>query len=89
MGISHKTETKLNQKGVHSIGDLANYPLKYLKQSFGVIGEEILITYYEDGYLLTNYMTVIDIDPLHSSLICTDAFYNKMTIQFTNIIDVK
>ena len=41
MGISHKTETKLNQKGIHSIGDLANYPLKYLKQSFGVIGEEL------------------------------------------------
>ncbi|MGQ4706398.1 Y-family DNA polymerase [Bacillus thuringiensis] len=40
-GISHKTETKLNRKGIHSIGDLANYPLKYLKQSFGVIGEEL------------------------------------------------
>ncbi|PFO75021.1 DNA repair protein [Bacillus cereus] len=40
-GISHKTETKLNQKGIHSIGDLANYPLKYLKKSFGVIGEEL------------------------------------------------
>ncbi|MGF1437737.1 Y-family DNA polymerase [Bacillus thuringiensis] len=40
-GISHKIETKLNRKGIHSIGDLANYPLKYLKQSFGVIGEEL------------------------------------------------
>ncbi|MBZ8125895.1 Y-family DNA polymerase [Bacillus thuringiensis] len=40
-GISHKTETKLNRKGIHSIGDLANYPLKYLNQSFGVIGEEL------------------------------------------------
>ncbi len=40
-GISHKTETKLNRKGIHSIGDLANYPIKYLKQSFGVIGEEL------------------------------------------------
>ncbi|WP_306008437.1 Y-family DNA polymerase [Bacillus sp. MMSF_3353] len=40
-GISYKTETKLNQKGIHSIGDLANYPLKYLKQSFGVIGEDL------------------------------------------------
>ncbi|MFJ7482808.1 Y-family DNA polymerase [Bacillus thuringiensis] len=40
-GISHKTETKLNKKGIHSIEDLANYPLKYLKQSFGVIGEEL------------------------------------------------
>ncbi|QWG42847.1 Y-family DNA polymerase (plasmid) [Bacillus mycoides] len=40
-GISHKTEEKLNRKGIHSIGDLANYPLKYLKQSFGKIGEEL------------------------------------------------
>ncbi|SFI40259.1 MULTISPECIES: Y-family DNA polymerase [unclassified Bacillus (in: firmicutes)] len=40
-GISHKTELKLNRKGIHTIGDLANYPLKYLKQSFGVIGEEM------------------------------------------------
>ncbi|KOS27140.1 3-oxoacyl-ACP synthase (plasmid) [Bacillus anthracis] len=51
--------------------------------------EEILITYYEDGYLLSGYMTVVDIYPLHSSVICTDAFYNTMTLQFSNIIDVK
>ncbi len=38
-GISYKTEEKLNRKGIHSIGNLANYPLKYLKQSFGKIGE--------------------------------------------------
>ncbi|MFU2033339.1 Y-family DNA polymerase [Bacillus wiedmannii] len=40
-GISYKTEEKLNRKGIHSIGDLAHYPLKYLKQSFGKIGEEL------------------------------------------------
>ncbi|HDR7657942.1 TPA: YolD-like family protein [Bacillus wiedmannii] len=53
--------------------------------------EEILITYYKDGYLLSSYMTVvdIDIDPLNSTVICTDAFYNKMTLQFSNITDVK
>ncbi|MBE7124022.1 YolD-like family protein [Bacillus cereus] len=51
--------------------------------------EKILITYYEDGYLLSSYMTVVDIDPLNSAIICTDAFYNKMTLQFSNIIDVK
>ncbi|MBJ8030699.1 YolD-like family protein [Bacillus cereus group sp. N21] len=51
--------------------------------------EEILITYYEEGYLLNSYMTVVDIDPLNSAVICTDAFYNKMTLQFSNIIDVK
>ncbi|WP_433775165.1 YolD-like family protein [Bacillus wiedmannii] len=51
--------------------------------------EEILITYYEDGYLLSSYMTVVDIDPLNSAVICTDAFYNKVKLQFSNIIDVK
>ncbi|WP_144524441.1 YolD-like family protein [Bacillus thuringiensis] len=51
--------------------------------------EEILITYYEDGFLLTSYMTVIDIDPLNRSIICTDAFYNNMTLKFIYIIDTK
>ncbi|EJR27435.1 YolD-like family protein [Bacillus cereus] len=51
--------------------------------------EEILITYYEDGYVLSSYMTVVDIDPSNSAVICTDAFYNKMTLQFSNILDVK
>ncbi|MDZ4588712.1 YolD-like family protein [Bacillus cereus] len=51
--------------------------------------EEIMITYYEDGYLLSSYMNVVDIDPLNSAIICTDAFYNKMKLQFSNIIDVK
>ncbi|WP_413565471.1 YolD-like family protein [Bacillus sp. 3P20] len=51
--------------------------------------EEILITYYEDGYLLSSYMTVVGIDQQHSAITCTDAFYNKMNLQFSNIIDVK
>ncbi|ARJ25932.1 3-oxoacyl-ACP synthase (plasmid) [Bacillus mycoides] len=51
--------------------------------------EEILITYYEDGYLLSSYMTVVDIDPSNSAVMCTDAFYNKIKLQFSNIIGVK
>ncbi|EOO12377.1 3-oxoacyl-ACP synthase [Bacillus mycoides] len=51
--------------------------------------EEILITYYEDGYLLSSYMTVVGIDQQNSAVICTDAFYNKMTLRFSKIIDVK
>ncbi|MED0945936.1 MULTISPECIES: YolD-like family protein [Bacillus] len=53
--------------------------------------EEVLITYYKDGYLLSSYMTVVDIDldSLNTAVICTDAFYNKMTLQFSNITDVK
>jgi hypothetical protein len=51
--------------------------------------EEILITYYENSYLLSSYMNFVDNDPLNSALICTDAFYNTMTLQFSNIINVK
>ncbi|QWH04068.1 YolD-like family protein (plasmid) [Bacillus mycoides] len=51
--------------------------------------EEIMITYYEDGYLLSSYMTVVDIDQKNSAVICTDAFFNKMTLKFFDIIDVK
>ncbi|EJV56253.1 MULTISPECIES: YolD-like family protein [Bacillus cereus group] len=51
--------------------------------------EEILITYYEDDYLLTSYMTVVDIDPLNSAVVCTDAFYNRLILKFIDIIDVK
>lgn len=51
--------------------------------------EEMLITYYEDGYLLSSYMTVVDIDSSNSAVICTDAFYNKIKLQFSNIIGVK
>ncbi|KAA0766383.1 YolD-like family protein [Bacillus sp. SH5-2] len=51
--------------------------------------EELLITYYEDGYILTNYFTIVDIDPLEKVIICTDAFRNKHTFKFINIIDVE
>ncbi|GCF83117.1 3-oxoacyl-ACP synthase [Bacillus cereus] len=51
--------------------------------------EGILITFYEDGYLLSNYMTVVDIDPSNSTVICTDTFYNKIKLQFPNIIIIK
>ncbi|OPD41745.1 YolD-like family protein [Bacillus thuringiensis] len=51
--------------------------------------EEILISYYEDGYLLSGCMTVVDIDPSNNAIVCTDAFYNNLKLQFSNIIDVK
>lgn len=39
--------------------------------------EEILITYYEDVFLLSSFMTVVDIDQQNSTVICTDAFIIK------------
>ncbi len=49
--------------------------------------EGILITYYEDGYLFSSYMTVVDITPSNNAVICTDASYNKMKLRFSNIIN--
>ncbi|MFJ8529125.1 YolD-like family protein [Bacillus sp. NPDC094106] len=51
--------------------------------------EEILITYYEDGYVLTNYITVIHINPMKQTVTCTDAFYHISTLKFIDIIDIK
>ncbi|MFB6589351.1 YolD-like family protein, partial [Bacillus thuringiensis] len=44
---------------------------------------------YKDGYLFSSYMTVVNINPQNSAFICSDAFSNKMTLQFSNITDVK
>ncbi|PGB24815.1 3-oxoacyl-ACP synthase [Bacillus toyonensis] len=51
--------------------------------------EEVRITYYDNGYIYTNYSTVVDIDPLEKVVICTDAFHCKCTFKFIDIIDVE
>lgn len=40
-GINKRTEAKLNKKGIFRIGDLANYPVEYLKRDFGIIGVDL------------------------------------------------
>lgn len=37
-GINKRSEKKLNQRGIFTIGDLAHYPVEYLRRDFGVIG---------------------------------------------------
>ncbi|KMN43479.1 YolD-like family protein [Bacillus sp. LK2] len=58
----------------------------YLLRSF-ISEKEILITYYEDGYFPTSYMTVIEMNPVKCSVICIDAFDHKHTFNFIDIID--
>ncbi|PEW97148.1 3-oxoacyl-ACP synthase [Bacillus cereus] len=50
--------------------------------------EEVLLTYYKDGYLYKNYITVININPINETIICTDAFYNKRMFKFVDVIEV-
>ncbi|MGH0553370.1 YolD-like family protein [Bacillus pretiosus] len=51
--------------------------------------KEILITYYKDGYFPTSYMTVMELNPLKRSLLCIDAFNQKHTFSFIDIIDAR
>lgn len=46
--IGRKTQEKLNQRKIYTIGDLANLPLGYLKDFLGKNGE--LIWYFANGY---------------------------------------
>ncbi|PFQ36858.1 3-oxoacyl-ACP synthase [Bacillus cereus] len=50
--------------------------------------EEVLLTYYKDGYLYKNYITVVDINPLNETITCTDAFHNKRRFKFGEVIEV-
>ncbi|WP_212935871.1 YolD-like family protein [Bacillus hominis] len=50
--------------------------------------EEILLTYYKDGYLYKNYITVVDINPINETVICTDAFCNERIFKFVDVIEV-
>ncbi|MCW9132043.1 YolD-like family protein [Bacillus paramycoides] len=50
--------------------------------------EEVLLTYYKDGYLYKNYITVADINPLNETITCTDAFHNKRIFKFIDVIEV-
>jgi len=50
--------------------------------------KEILVTYFEDGYILTSYMTVVHINPLKHSVICTDAFYKTYVFHTSDIIEI-
>lgn len=40
-GIGSRLEKRLNNLGIHSVGDLANYNVYKLKEQFGIIGEEL------------------------------------------------
>ncbi|PGU07367.1 MULTISPECIES: YolD-like family protein [Bacillus cereus group] len=50
--------------------------------------EEILLTYYKDGYLYKNYITVVDINPINETVTCTDAFCNERIFKFFDVIEV-
>ncbi|WP_342376743.1 YolD-like family protein [Bacillus thuringiensis] len=50
--------------------------------------KEILVTYFEDGYILTSYMTVVHINPLKRIVMCNDAFYKTYVFNTADIIEI-
>ncbi|MDF9615519.1 YolD-like family protein [Bacillus cereus] len=52
--------------------------------------EEILLTYYKNGYLYKNYITVADINPLNRTITCTppDASHNQRMFKFGDVMEV-
>jgi hypothetical protein len=50
--------------------------------------KEILLTYFEDGYILTSYMTVVHINPVKQIVMCTDAFYKTYVFNVADIIEI-
>lgn len=40
-GIGQKLEKRLNRLGIYCVGDLAQYPVEFLKREFGVLGEQL------------------------------------------------
>ena len=50
--------------------------------------EEVLLTYYKNGYLYKNYITVAEINPLNNTIICTDAFHNQRMFKFGDVMEV-
>ncbi|HDX9693425.1 YolD-like family protein [Bacillus thuringiensis serovar fukuokaensis] len=52
--------------------------------------EEVLLTYYKDGYLYKNYITVADINPLNKTITCTDVvFHNQRMFKFGDVVEVE
>ncbi|MED3067345.1 YolD-like family protein [Bacillus thuringiensis] len=49
----------------------------------------MLLTYFEDGQLLTCYMTVVNMNSLKRSITCTDPYHNKIIINFKDIIHLQ
>src|SRR5699024_845556 len=46
-GIGHRLEKRLNRMGISTIGELANYSLKRLQKTFGIMGNQLF--YHANG----------------------------------------
>lgn len=51
--------------------------------------KEILISYYRNGYIHEQYITVTNIDSQTKSIVCTDAFQLNMKFKIEDFVDVK
>lgn len=59
-----------------------------LQQSL-TCNEEIFLSYYRNGYLHHQYITVTSIDPERKLIHCFDAFNTHIQFKFEELIDIK
>ncbi|PEJ12121.1 YolD-like family protein [Bacillus toyonensis] len=50
--------------------------------------EEILITYYRDGFIQDKYITVVSIDVQDKTVYSTDAFGLQTRLKFDEFVDI-
>ncbi|HEK9103341.1 TPA: YolD-like family protein [Bacillus pseudomycoides] len=50
---------------------------------------EVLVSYYRDGYIHDEYITVLDIDTQNKIVHCTDAFGLNTKFKIDEFVDVK
>ncbi|MFC9419610.1 YolD-like family protein [Bacillus mobilis] len=51
--------------------------------------EEILITYYRNGFIHDEYITVVNIDAPNKTIYYTDAFGLQTRLNFDEFVDIK
>ncbi|MCC1486766.1 YolD-like family protein [Bacillus tropicus] len=50
--------------------------------------KEILVSYYRNGYIHEQYITVTNIDVQSKTIVCTDAFQLNMKFKVEDFVDV-
>lgn len=87
-GINRRTEAKLNKKGIFTIGDLAHYPVPYLKRDFGIIGVDLhLHANGTDESLISEKYSIKDKSLGKSQILMRDYQKNELKVILSEQID--
>ncbi|MDU0461711.1 Y-family DNA polymerase [Staphylococcus ureilyticus] len=87
-GISKKTETKMNKRGIFTIGDLAHYPYQYLKRDFGTVGVDLhLHANGIDQSRIRDKYSVVNPSICKSQILMRDYRYEEAKVVMQELIE--